>query len=89
MKNGYGSVRLVESVKRHSPGTKTTAEEVQALLGVVLSDPQATKGIVSTTWEFAPKIFENPQITQYIPHRLELVDRGSLIERFREYTAGG
>ena len=86
VKKGFGSVRLIESVKRYTPGTKTTAEEVQALLGVLLSDPQASKGIVSTTWEFAPKILENPQITQYIPHRLELLDGKALVKRLKEYT---
>jgi restriction system protein len=67
VKKGFGSVRLIESVKRYTPGTKTTAEEARALLGVLLSDPQASKGMVSTTWEFAPKILENPQIKQYVP----------------------
>jgi restriction system protein len=87
VKSGFGSVRLVESVKRYGPGNKTTAEEVQALLGVVLSDPQASKGIVSTTWEFAPKIEENPYIKQHIPHRLELVDGKALLKRLNEYTS--
>jgi len=86
VKRGFGSVRLIESVKRHKPGTKTTAEEVQALLGVLLSDPKASKGIVSTTWEFAPKIQENPYIMQHIPYRLELVDGETLLKRLREYT---
>lgn len=86
VKKGFGSVRLIESVKRRTPGNKTTAEEVQALLGVLLSDPQASKGIVSTTWEFAPMIWDNPQITQYVPHRLELVDGKALVERLKEYT---
>jgi restriction system protein len=86
VKRGFGSVRLIESVKRHTPGNKTTAEEVQALLGVLHSDPQASKGILSTTWEFAPMIWDNPQITQYIPHRLELVDGKALVQRLKEYT---
>ena len=86
VKKGFGSVRLIESVKRHTPGTKTTAEEVRALLGVLLSDPGASKGIVSTTWEFAPMIWEDPQITQYIPHRLELLEGKALLERLKEYT---
>jgi restriction system protein len=86
VKKGFGSVRLIESVKRHTPGTKTTAEEVQALLGVMLSDPQASEGIVSTTWEIAPMIWDNPHITQYIPHRLELVDGKALVKRLKEYT---
>jgi len=86
VKYGFGSVRLIESVKRCSPGSKTTAEEVQALLGVLLSDPQASKGIVSTTWEFAPMIWQNPHIIQYVPHRLELVDGKALVERLKEFT---
>jgi restriction system protein len=60
---------------------------VQALLGVLLSDPQASKGIVSTTWEFAPLIWQNPHIMQYVPHRLELVDGKALVGRLKEYTS--
>jgi restriction system protein len=59
VKRGFGSVRVIESVKRYTPGNKVTAEEVQALIGVLFGDAQASKGIVSTTWEFAPKIKEN------------------------------
>jgi restriction system protein len=87
VKRGFWSVRVIESVKRYKPGHVVAAEEVQALLGVLHSDPQASKGIVSTTWEFAPKIGENPQITQYIPHRLELVNGTDLVKRLKEATA--
>jgi restriction system protein len=86
VKRGFGSVRLIESVKRNKPGHVVTAEEVQALLGVLHGDPQASKGIVSTTWEFAPRIKENPHITQYLPHRLELVNGTDLVRRLAEYT---
>jgi restriction system protein len=87
VKNGFGSMRLIESVKRYKPGTKTTAEEVLALLGVLQGDPQATKGIVSTTWEFAPKIEENPFIKKHMPHRLELVSGEALLKRLSEYSS--
>lgn len=86
VKKGFGSVRLIESVKRYKPGHVVTAEEVQALLGALHGDHQASKGIVSTTWQFAPKIGDNAQITQYIPHRLELVDGNALLNRLKEYT---
>ena len=86
VKKGFGSVRLIESVKRKKPGEKVTAADVRDLLGVLYSDPQASKGIVSTTWEFAPKIDENPFIKQYIPHRLELVNGTDLLKRMKEYT---
>jgi restriction endonuclease Mrr len=86
VKKGFGSVRLIESVKRYTPGNKTTAEEVQAFMGVLLSDPQVSKGIVSTTWQLAPMILQNPYIMQYVPHRLELLDREALLKRLKDYT---
>jgi restriction system protein len=89
VKKGFGSVRLIESVKRYTPGHVVRAEEVQALLGVLHGDHQASKGIVSTTWEFAPKIEENLHIAQYIPHRLELVKGTDLLRRLAEYTRQG
>jgi restriction system protein len=73
LKKGYGSVRFVESVKRYKPGNEVTADDVRSL-GFLLSDPKNSKGIVSTTWKFAPKIEEDPLIKQFMPYRLELVD---------------
>jgi restriction system protein len=87
VRKGFGGVRLIESVKRKTPGHKTTAEEVWALLGVLLSDPQASKGIVSTTWEFAPKVEDDPDITKYIPNRLELLNGPASLKRFEQYTS--
>ena len=86
VKNGHWGMRVLESVKRKTPGHEVTAAEVRDLLGALGGDHQATQGVVSTTWEFAPKIKETLQITQYTRHRLELVDGKALVERFREYT---
>jgi restriction system protein len=86
VKKGFGSVRIVESVKRYTPGHVVTAEEVDALIGVMSKQPQTSKGIVSTTWEFAPKIMDDPDIARLVPYRLELVDGKALVERFKEYT---
>jgi restriction system protein len=87
-RDGFGSVRFIESVKRYTPNHPVTANDVRALLGVLHSDQNATKGIVSTTWEFAPKIAEDPLIKPHIPYRLELVNRHGLIERFKDWTCG-
>jgi restriction system protein len=84
-REGFGALRFIESVKRYTPGNEVTADDVRALLGVLLSDQKATKGIVSTTWEFAPKIMEDPFIKPNIPYRLELVNGSSLIERFKAW----
>ena len=85
IKKGYGSIRSVESVKKYKPGNEVTADDVRAL-GFLLSDPRNSKGIVSTTWKFAPKIEEDPLTKQYIPYRLELVDGEKLIERFKQWA---
>lgn len=84
-REGFGSLRFIESVKRYTPGHVVTADDVRSLLAVLLSDQQATKGIVSTTWQFAPKIKDDPYIKPHIHYRLELVDGKGLIERFRTY----
>jgi restriction system protein len=86
VKNGFGSVRLIESVKRYKPGHVVKAAEVRDLLGALHADPQASKGVVSTTSDFAPMIWKTPQIMQYVPHRLELVNETALMERLKEYT---
>ncbi len=86
VKRGFGSVRFVESVKRYTPGHVVTAEEVDALIGVMNKQPQTSKGIISTTWEFAPKIMDDPDIARLVPTRLELVNGKALVERFKMYT---
>ena len=82
IKNCYGAIRFVESVKKYRPGNEVTADDVRAL-GCLLLDRKNSKGIVSTTWKFAPKIDEDPLLKTLVPYRLELVDGEKLIERFK------
>jgi restriction system protein len=86
VKKGFGSVRLIESVKRYTPGHVVTAAEVDGLIAGLTKDLKASKGIVSTTWEFAPRIWDDPGIVQLIPTRLELVNGTDLLARLAEYT---
>jgi len=74
VKRGMGCVRFVDSVKRYSPDHSVPADDVRALLGVLLTDQNATKGILTTTLTFAPMIRFDPSIKPHIPFRLELVD---------------
>jgi restriction system protein len=85
-KDGFGSVRLIESVKRYTPGHVVTANDVRALAGVLLGDNRTTKGVVSTTWEFAPRLREDIILKPLLPYRLELVDGVDLLRRLKEYT---
>ena len=84
IKRGFGSVRILEEVKAYSPSHRVTAKEVRALLGVLLSDQKASKGFLTTTSSFAPRIAEEVLIQQHIPGRLELVDREGLLDRLEK-----
>jgi restriction system protein len=86
LKKGFGSVRILESVKRYTPKHYVKAKEVRDLLGALDSDRKASKAILSTTWKFAPRVKTNPKFTQYMPHRLELVDLPDLLDRLKLFT---
>jgi restriction system protein len=75
-----GSIRIIDQVKRYAEGQRVTADDVRALLGVLLADPKATKGCVTTTAEFAPGIDHDPIIKPYIPYRLQLRSGEDLVE---------
>ncbi len=84
VKRGFGSVRFIESVKAFAPHRRVEADDVRALIGVLVTDRNATKGIVTTTSDFAPMIGTDPSIQPYIPHRLELVNGINLIARLKK-----
>jgi restriction system protein len=86
VKKGLMALRVVESVKRYTPGHLVTAEEVDALIGVMNKQPQTNKGIISTTWEFAPKIMDDPDIARLVPTRLQLLNGAELMKRLVEFT---
>jgi|GEM_PF-2201078 len=81
IKHGLWSVRFIDQVKAYSPGHLVPADDVRALVGVLLSDQKATKGIVTTTSDFAPKVFDDPSIKPHLPYRLELVNGVELVKR--------
>jgi restriction system protein len=61
-RKGWGSVRIVDQVKCYKPGHLVDANDVRALLGVLHSDQSASKGIVTTSSSFAPRIESDPLI---------------------------
>ena len=61
-KHGFCSIRCIESVKRYTPGKVVDADDVRSLGFAMLADPKVNKGVVSTTWEFAPRIEDDPNI---------------------------
>jgi restriction system protein len=75
---GVGSIKILGSVKAYSPGHLVDAEACRSLLGVVTADQKASKGIITTTSNFAPKIPTDPSIAPFLPTRLELMNGKAL-----------
>jgi restriction system protein len=78
-RHGVGSVRFFDQVKAYKPGHVVTAEEVRAMLGVITGAQNVSKGLVTTTGEFAPRLADDEYIRPYLPFRLELKARQDLL----------
>jgi restriction system protein len=83
IKKGVGFVRIIDQVKAYKPPHLVTANDVRALMGVLQTDG-ASKGCLTTTSDFAPKIKTDPLILPLIPSRLELVNGPMLFARLEE-----
>jgi restriction system protein len=81
-KYGLGRIRVVDQVKRFGAGKIVTANDVRALGFVALADGKHTKGIVTTTASFAPRINRDKYLGPYLESgKIELVDGESLLDR--------
>ncbi|WKL56548.1 restriction endonuclease [Asticcacaulis sp. ZE23SCel15] len=79
-RKGIGSIKIIGSVKAYAPDRKVSYDDVRALLGVMSGELNVSKGIVSTTAEFPPKILDDPFIGPFVPYRLELMNGARLQE---------
>lgn len=82
-KRGFASIRILDQVKAYGPNHTVSANDVRALLGVLSGDRNASKGMVTTTARFAPRIESDPGIAPFVPYRLELVDGDDLLRRLK------
>jgi restriction system protein len=78
-KRGIGSVRFFDQVKAYKPGHLVTAEEVRAMVGTVTAAQNVSKGVVTTTSEFAPRIVTDDFLKNMIPYRVELKAKDDLL----------
>ncbi len=85
VKKGLGEIRIIDQVKAYNPKHLVTAEEVRALMGVLQGDG-ASKGFLTTTSDFAPKLKDDPLIVPFIPARLELINGKVLLKRLEELS---
>ncbi len=83
IKKGIGSIRVIDQVKAFKPGKLVKANDVRALMGILQGD-KASKGFLTTTSDFAPKIKSDPLITPFIPRQLELINGVNLLRRLEE-----
>lgn len=83
VKRGLGTIRIIDQVKAYKPGHLVTANDVRALLGVLQGD-KASKGFLTTTSDFAPRLMDDILLKPFIPASLELINGISLLKRLEE-----
>ncbi|WP_067732920.1 restriction endonuclease [Novosphingobium naphthalenivorans] len=77
--SGPGCVKVIASIKRYAAHHEVRYDDVRALLGVMLGEPDASKGMIITTSHFPKDLPEKEQFKPFIPTRLELMDgKGTL-----------
>jgi restriction system protein len=86
-KHGIGSIRIFDQVRAKQPGNVVTAEEARAMLGVITGHQNVSKGVLTTTSSFAPRLLQDPGISPFVPYRLELRDRDTLLPWLEELSA--
>jgi restriction system protein len=85
-KKGVGCIRIIDSVKAYAPHNLVKHDDVRALAGVLLTDHQASKGIVTTTSDFAPGIKTDPFLAPLMPYRLELMSGKQLLQWLKKLS---
>jgi restriction system protein len=82
VKKGVGAVRVIDQVKAFKPPHLVGYNDVRALMGVIDAD-SASKGFLTTTTDFAPKLRTDPLIKKYMPGRLQLINGEILLDRLK------
>ena len=74
------SIRIVDQMKAYAPGNLVEESDVRELLGALHMHPRASKAIITTTSDFAPGVYVDPEIRRLMPTRLDLRPGPRLIE---------
>jgi len=76
-------VRIFDQAKRYSRGHLVRANDVRAAMGTwAFSD--ATQAVVTTTSDFAPRIGDDPYISNAMARGLRLINGPTLLEQLAE-----
>jgi len=87
-KPGIGSIRIVDQVKAYKRSHRVTADEVRSVLGVLQVDRNVSKGVITTTSQFAPGILQDEDLKAFVPYRLELKDGSQLVQWLKTLLPG-
>lgn len=74
------SIRIIDQMKAYAPGHLVPARDVRDLLGALTTHPTASKCIITTTSDFAPGVYADPEFQRLMPTRLDLRSGPQLIE---------
>jgi restriction system protein len=86
-RDDFGSIRIIEQVKAYRPGNLVPLNDVHAFIGVLHNEKNVSKGIITTTSNFAPGVYTNPHIKELLPSRLELRAKDKLLEWLRSIAS--
>lgn len=75
---GLTTIRVLDQAKAYRENRPVTPDDARALYGVLMLDQRASKGIITTTSDFAPSIAS--EFDQAIPYRLELRNGNDLVQ---------
>ena len=84
---GSVSIRIYDQVKTYAPGHLVTANDVRALYGVLGLAGNVSKGVLTTTTDFAPGVYKDKTLCELMPHRLDLRPKGKLIDWLTQTAA--
>jgi restriction system protein len=79
------ATRILDQAKANSPTNLVSQNDVRAIFGVLRLDPGATKGIITTTSDFAPGVADEFQ--KVIPYQLETRNGEQFLEWIRQILA--
>lgn len=85
-KHGVGSIKIFDQVKRYRVSRPVSADEVRSLLGTITAAGNVSKGVITTTSMFAPRLLDDEAIRQLVPFRLELKDKDALLKWLKEVS---
>jgi restriction system protein len=78
------SVRVLDQAKAYSPHHLVNHNDVRAMLGVLSTDENTSKGIITTTSDFEPLIWSGGEFDKFMPYRLELKNGENLLKWLRD-----